>query len=226
MAIRINLLAEAQATEELRRRDPVKRAIWICGLAASLVLAWSATLQIKVIGAKSRLSQLETHLGSQTDKYQQILNNQKQFAEIGQKLTALKQLATNRLLWANTLNALQQTTVSDVQLLRLRSEQTYLLTEETKPRTNEFNKLIPAKPAFVTESSVLTLDARDISVNPGSQIDKFKATLADFPYFHQMLARTNGIVLKTVSPPQTDAETGRPFRQFVLECRLPEKVNR
>ena len=29
MAIRINLLAESQAAEEMRRKDPVKRAVWI-----------------------------------------------------------------------------------------------------------------------------------------------------------------------------------------------------
>ncbi len=32
MPIRLNLLAEAQAAEEMRRRDPVKRALWLAGL--------------------------------------------------------------------------------------------------------------------------------------------------------------------------------------------------
>ena len=32
MPIRLNLLAEAQAAEDLRRRDPVKRALWLARL--------------------------------------------------------------------------------------------------------------------------------------------------------------------------------------------------
>jgi len=39
MPIRINLLAESQALEEMRRRDPVKRAIWVGVLVVSLLLA-------------------------------------------------------------------------------------------------------------------------------------------------------------------------------------------
>jgi len=42
MPIRLNLLAEAQAAEEARRRDPVKRAIWIGALLVSVVLVWSS----------------------------------------------------------------------------------------------------------------------------------------------------------------------------------------
>ena len=39
MPIRLNLLAEAQALEESRRRDPVKRAVW-AGVFLVLALAW------------------------------------------------------------------------------------------------------------------------------------------------------------------------------------------
>ena len=37
MPIRLNLLAEAQAAEEARRRDPVKRAIWLAALIIALM---------------------------------------------------------------------------------------------------------------------------------------------------------------------------------------------
>ena len=37
---RINLLAEAQAAEELRRRDPVKRATWLGAFLVAAILAW------------------------------------------------------------------------------------------------------------------------------------------------------------------------------------------
>ena len=41
MPIHINLLAEAQAAEELRRRDPVKRAIFIGISLVIVALMWS-----------------------------------------------------------------------------------------------------------------------------------------------------------------------------------------
>ena len=53
MAIHINLLAESQALEEMRRRDPVKRAIWVGAIVGALVLAWSGYLQVKLMAATS-----------------------------------------------------------------------------------------------------------------------------------------------------------------------------
>ena len=49
MPLRINLLAEAQAAEELRRRNPVKRALWIGGFIVALILLWSSTLQVQLM---------------------------------------------------------------------------------------------------------------------------------------------------------------------------------
>ena len=46
MPIRINLLAEAQAAEEMRRKDPVKRAVWIGGFVIFLVLLADAIFAV------------------------------------------------------------------------------------------------------------------------------------------------------------------------------------
>ena len=59
MPIRLNLLAEAQAAEELRRRDPVKRAIWIGALILAAMLVWSSSRQLQVMLASSELNRLE-----------------------------------------------------------------------------------------------------------------------------------------------------------------------
>ena len=64
MPIRINLLAEAQAAEEMRRKDPVKRAVWIGGFAVFVVLLCAATLQFKIIVAKSEVSGLRSQIVS------------------------------------------------------------------------------------------------------------------------------------------------------------------
>jgi len=224
MPIRINLLAEAQAAEELRRRDPVKRALWLCGLVVVLVLAWSSSLQVKIMREKEKLGTMERKLNAQANEYQQVIADQKRLVETDQKLASLRQLAANRFLWASVLNELQQTTVPDVQLLQLKSEQTFLVTEEVRPRTNEFNKVIPGKPATVTEKVALALKARDTGPGPGDQVAKFKDAIANAPYFQTLLGKTNEVKLTNLSTPQTDADSGRPFVQFTLECRLPERV--
>ena len=224
MPIRLNLLAEAQAAEELRRRDPVKRAIWICGLLVTLVVAAGSSLQFKIISKKEQLSALERQLSSQTNQYHLAQAEKKKLDETVDKLAALRRLATSRFLWATALNALQQTTIDDVNLLHLKGEQTYVLTEEIKARTNELNQVIPAKPATVTEKIVLTLRAKDIGPGPGNQITKFKDAIASSPYFQGMLGKTNEVNLTSRLPPQVDPDSGKPCVLFTLECRFPEKV--
>src|SRR6266705_1972548 len=117
MPIHINLLAESQALEELRRRDPVKRAVWIGVLLVIAMLGWSSFLQIKTMGAKRDLSRLEADLAKRTNGFQAVLQNKKKLQDVNRKLTALQQLATNRFLNGSVLNALQLTTVEDVQLV-------------------------------------------------------------------------------------------------------------
>ena len=224
MAIRINLLAEARAAEEMRRRNPVRRALWIGGFVVVVVLVWSSSLQVKIISSREKLNSLEAEWSSKTNAYEQVIATQRQLAETEQKLGALERLATNRFLWANVLNQLQQTTVEDVELLQLKGEQIYLLSEEVKPRTNEFNAVIPGKPATVTERIVLYLKAKDISQNPGDQVARYKEAIASSPYFQTMLGKTNEVRLANLSAPQIDPQTGRPSVVFTLECRFAEKV--
>src|ERR1700748_2611532 len=105
MPIRINLLAESQALEEVRRRDPVKRAIYAGVCVVVLVLVWSSSLQVKIMADNGRLSNLENKLNSQTNDYVRVLDNQKNLVDVNEKLTALNQIAANRYLEANVLDA-------------------------------------------------------------------------------------------------------------------------
>lgn len=222
MPIRINLLAEAQALEELRRKDPVKRAIWVGVGLVILVLAWSSSLQVKAMLAKSELNRVTAQLATRTNEYQQVLANQTKLIQVNRKLTALQQLASNRLLHGSLMNALQQTTLDDVQLVRLRTEESYFYNEEVKPKTNSNDHVIPGKPASVTEKILVTLDARDISINPGDQVSKFKHKVSESPYFQTALGKTNEVRLTNLSPPQS--LDGKPFVLFTLECRYAEKT--
>jgi uncharacterized protein YdbL (DUF1318 family) len=224
MPIRLNLLAEAQAAEEARRRDPVKRAVWVAALIIVVILVWSSSLQLKAILVNSEVSRLEGQISSHTNEYRVVLDNQNTTADINHKLEALRRLSANRLLNGTLLNALQQTTVDDVQLLRLRVEQTYLCVEGTKARTNDNNVLIPAKLPTNTERILLTLEGADSSANPGDQLNKYKDALATNAYLKQALVKTNVIRLKNLTPPQISPFTGKRSVIFTLECPYPEKT--
>src|SRR6516225_432340 len=126
MPIHLNLLAETQAADELRRRDPVKRMIFSGVLVVALIFVWWSWLQLRVMVANSNLSQLEAQIQSHTNAYQVVMVNQKKIADAKANLTALQKLANSRFLQGNLLNALQHATTPGVQLLRLAVSQTYL----------------------------------------------------------------------------------------------------
>ncbi|HYE32451.1 MAG TPA: hypothetical protein VEH27_13545, partial [Methylomirabilota bacterium] len=59
MPIRINLLAEQLAAEEARRKDPVKRAIWVGSFIAAVAVLWSVGLFFKLQAAKSEAARYQ-----------------------------------------------------------------------------------------------------------------------------------------------------------------------
>lgn len=223
MPIRLNLLAEAQAAEELRRRDPVKRAIYLAALLIALMLGWASSLQLKAIVANKDLGLVIAQMNQCTNEYKGIVEMQKKVADMSSRLTALHELSTNRFLNGTLLNALQQTTVEDVQLVHLKLDQTYLFTEGSKPKTNG-SKVIPGAPPSVTEKTVLVLDGNDSSATPGDQVTRIKDAIDTFPYFRENLDRNKGVTWKNSSTPQISPETGKAIVTFTLECRYPEKT--
>jgi hypothetical protein len=222
MPIHINLLAEAQAIEELRRRDPVKRAIWVGVALVIAVLAWSSSLQLKALIARGELNRVAAQLTTRTNEFQQVLVNQRKLNDANRRLSLLQQMATNRVLHGTLLNALQQTTLDDVQLTRLKTDEAYIYNEEIKTKTNANDHVVPGRPASVTERIVVTLEARDSGTNPGDQVNKFKQAISQSSYFQTMLGKTNEVRLANLSPPQFF--DGKTFVLFTLECRYPEKT--
>lgn len=222
MPIRINLLAEAQALEDLRRRDPVKRAIWVGVGLLVVMLAWISELQLKSMIARGELGRVAGQLNSRTNEFQQVLTNQRKLVEANRRLSLLQQMSTNRLLHGNLLNGLQQTTLDEVNLIRLKTDENYVYNEEIKPKTNSTDRITPGRPASVTERITVTLEAKDSAPNPGDQVNKFKQAISQSRYFESILGSSNEVRLANLSPPQSFE--GKAFVLFTLECRLPEKT--
>ncbi len=213
MPIRINLLAEAQAAEDIRRRDPAKRALWAAGIVVAGIAMWICLLQAQIIVVNSTLSREVGTLNSLTNQYTSVVANETKLREVNVKLSALNHFANARYLEANPLDALLRASVDGIQLIRLRTDQTIDAVVDAKPVSTERDKLI--------------LDVKDCSANPGNeQINKYKQILAATPYFKAEHISTNNIQLRNLGIAQIDTETGKPYVQFTLECVYPEKVRR
>ncbi len=209
--------------EELRRRDPVKRAIWVGVLLIAAVLAWTSVLQARITLQRSQVSRLQNSITRMQADYSSIVNNQKSLAEARQKLAALERLSTNRYLSANLLDALQRAYVQDVRVIKLKTDFKYVMTEATKPKTNAFT-VIEGKPATATEQITVHIEAIDSSANPGDQVNDYKETVASLEHLDEVFRETTPEVRLTgLTPPQPDGN-GRPYVLFTLECNYPEKV--
>jgi len=206
MPIHVNLLAEAQAAEEMRRRDPVKLAVYVGALLVVLFLVWSSSLQVKSVIAKKDLSRLQTQIALQTNKFNEVLLSNKSIEEAQSKLQALQKLSASRFLQGILLNALQKVAVDNVQLVRVRLSQSFVPSDKN-----------------ILEKTVLILDARDFSANPGDQMNKFKEAIANQPYFKSALSITNSVQLAAISQVQTDG-SGKPYEQFTLNCNFPDQI--
>lgn len=222
MPIRINLLAETQAAEELRRRDPIKRVIFVALLVAALVLVWWSWLQLRVMVANKDLSQVEAEIQSHTNAYQVVMVGQRQINEANQSLAALQKLTSSRFLQGNLLDALQHTTLPGVQLMRLRVDQTYLVADAPAAPAGD-RSIRSGGRGSVTEEIEVFLDARDFSSSPGDQVNKFKAVIAGDPYFQAELDKTNAVRLTNLSPPQIGGD-GKPSVMFTLQCSYPDQT--
>ena len=224
MPIRINLLAEERAAEEMRRRDPVKRVIQAAAVCVALVAALCVWNQVRLVAAASELRKSQAEWAKVEKEYTRVTLQMKQIAAVEQKLTALHQFATNRFLWGPPLNALQQCMVDGIQIVKVRSEQTYTTSEAVVGSTSGGSPTL-GKPATAKEKITLFLETREYGDSPGDaeQLKQFRAALAAFPYFSERLRKVDSVKLIDLSPVQTDpADPGRPFVLFTLECLYPE----
>ncbi|MGN6555034.1 MAG: hypothetical protein ACTHLW_15105 [Verrucomicrobiota bacterium] len=219
MPIQINLLAEAQELEELRRRDPVKRFILGGAVVILSILVWSSSLLVESMRDRGEVARLESEAKSRETVFKQLLQNQDSMVEGKRKLAAFDRLATNRFLVGTLLNTLQKDTLDHVQLVRLKLEQTYVLVPEVKPVKG--TRVFP-KPATIKENVSLLLSAKDKSSVLGDGVSKFQHKLSGDPYFQKLLDQ-NGFRLATLGATQIDTD-GKPFLLMSLEGRLPEKI--
>lgn len=224
MPIRINLLAEAQATEDLRRRDPVKRGLWIGGFLVCVVLLWCGKLQIDIWREGITRTRLERDWTSKEPKFKVLLATQERADRLQALMDGLDRYSTNRFLWANALNAIQHSTIEDIQVTRIRGDQTYdIVRAENSTNSTPNGPAITHKPGISTEHIRVVVDARDFN-NQNQTWTRYKESLAKNAYFKRHLKRGEGFVLDGTqgAPGRDPLDPLREFVSFSLVTHLPE----
>ena len=229
MPIRINLLAEQQEADELRRRDPVKRATWVGGFLVGVLAVWCGYLQVRLMAATSEVNRYASEWKRLESDFKKVSANMEAATEAERKWAALQALATNRFLWANPLNAMQfvMVTADEVQITALRTSQSYTITEPVKPSTNTVGNVSRGKPGTSREKVTVTLDGRDTSKeakDPSKRstdgVFKLQEAINNYPYFKTNLVKSQ---LITRSPDQIDPNNPtKRFSTFTLGCEFPE----
>ena len=124
--------------EDLRRRDPVKRAIYLGIFLVVISLVWFSSIWVTGMITKNTLSQLQNEINSRTNAFSQVQIDLKKIAESQNRIDALQKLSNARFLQGTLMNALQQCYASSVQLTRVRIEQNYTIKGGSPPQTNSF----------------------------------------------------------------------------------------
>lgn len=222
MPIRINFLAEEQAAEDLRRRDPVKRAVLGAVAVVGLVVAYIVVLVVWGFSSKRTLTASEGQWEAMKTSVESVEADEKMIREIDAKMASLNELATNRFLWGPVLNAFQQTVVDNVAITRLMGEQSYVVFIAPPPDRKSKEK---PKPSTSTQKITLRVRGTDVGERAERSYASYLKGLASFPYFAENLVKPNGV--RFSQPPTPGINPSDPEKQvitFELECVYPEVV--
>jgi hypothetical protein len=219
MPIRINLLAEAQTAEELRRKNPVKRGIWVGSFLVCVVIIWIGNLEWEIVLEKHDYARIESDWQTNMVKYAVVTNELSKTRDVEGKLGELASLSSNRFLWAPVLNALQQTMVDEVQVTRVKGEQ--ILTKED-PVTIGTGATARHIPGAAIEKISLHIEAKDLK--PGDEnYNKYKKNLSASDYFAARL-QGRGFIMDGILGPLTvdPVDPSKQFVTFPLATQFPE----
>ncbi len=161
MPIRINLLAEQQEAEEARRRDPIKRAIFVaCAIVVGTILL-ILSFQFQVASTRSELEAVQLQLQETETAAKEVRTDWQRINEVNSRTDSLVRYATNRFFWAPVMDALQKTVVDGVRIMAIDGSQTYRTNSETRFKTNiVFQR--PARSRWQFWSKPVELDASSL----------------------------------------------------------------
>ncbi len=225
MPIKLNLLAEAQSAEEMRRKDPVRYAIYCAAAVVMIVVLWIGMNQMLISGKTKELTGLTSSWERMKPQYNLVQSNFAYLNDLHQQLNQLTNYVTNRFLWANVLNALQQcvTNVStNVQFTRFRTDHNFQVTPPSII-VKEGKKIVV--PGTTIEKIKFLIEAKDFGKEEEDNVVRLREAIAEFPFFKERLDRARGVRLESLSPRMSDPENPeRSYVVFTIECQFPDKT--
>jgi type IV pilus assembly protein PilM len=128
----INLLAEQVEAAEWRRRDPVRRAVWLAGTAVVAMGLWGGWLIWQTREAEAMARAANEQIRVLQESPGQPLLDSRMASDLEQRTAALAVHGIQRFLVADVLNALQFIRVPQIQLYRLQIDR--IVTRSEAPR--------------------------------------------------------------------------------------------
>jgi hypothetical protein len=125
MPIRINLLAEQQEAEEARRKDPVKRAVWIGSALVFLTVIWTLLLHMEVKAKRQELVNIDDRFRKLEEGAKATRARMVEASDIKNRITSLERYSNNRVLWASTFDAFQKVTMEQIRFKGIQFNQRY-----------------------------------------------------------------------------------------------------
>lgn len=126
MPIRINLLAEQQAAEEARRKDPVKRAIWIGSALVFATIVWAMMEHMELRAKRSEYVNVEGQFKRLDEGARRVRDTLAEAGELEDRIRALEKYSTNRILWASALDAFQKSSMEQIRFKAIDTNQRYV----------------------------------------------------------------------------------------------------
>src|SRR4051812_4993318 len=131
MPIRINLLAEQQAAEEARRKDPVKRAIWVGSILIFITIVWAMMEHMDLSARRAELANLDTQFRKADESARRVRDRQAEAGDVEDRIRALEKYSTNRILWASALDAFQKASMEQIRFKSIDANQRYITNAAT-----------------------------------------------------------------------------------------------
>lgn len=215
-AIHVNLLAERQAAAEARRRDPVRRLAFAGGFVVALTLAWAGWL-----GARYWLvhRQLQDNLASVKRLEAEYRSGVHRDSErTTREVMVLHDHATNRVLVAPMLNALQFVNSTNIQVQQLRIRR-----KPSQERLPPPSENAPAPPPIDYETVIMDLVLRNYGEHPAYEAWE-EALLAE-PFFQANLRTNSPVVVVSRGLKQPDSlepERGD-YALYAVSCYFPPR---
>jgi Tfp pilus assembly PilM family ATPase len=220
--VQINFLAERLEALARKRRNPLRIGALAAAAAFVVMGLWAGYTHYALASTTAELQRLEIESkeveATAASAARVVLDGKKTLITTA----ALDQHATNRFLFAPALDALQEVSADEIQIVQLSLQQNLQYTPPVKG-SNKDGVRVAAKRGFVTARVSLSIQAKNFG--DAKRSDVFIDQIATQSYFQKTLRTVNPVTLKSRMPRQVDPlDPNKVYNLFSIECSYPERI--